>query len=36
MKRLVKRAEKSKGKVIKTVAVKSFKDYAQMEIDSNT
>jgi hypothetical protein len=34
IRRLVKRAIKSKNKAIKTVAVKRFKDYEQMEIDS--
>lgn len=36
IRRLVKRAIKSKNKAIKTVAVKRFKDYEQMEIDSKT
>ena len=34
MRRLVKRAIKSKNKAIKAVAVNRFKDYEQMEIDS--
>ncbi len=34
MKRLVKRVKKNNSKTLKTVEVKSFEDYDQMEIDS--
>ncbi len=34
MRRLVKKVKKNKRKALKTVEVKSFKGYDQMEIDS--